>query len=275
VADFDKAILPGKEGKISIKVDGYKLHAGRFKKSFTVRTNDPENPTTILYVTGIVKRLFDFSTALSLSGYANEDLKVESIISSEVDDPINITAWNWDEKAKDYDFLSKNVGVKLETLQKGKQYKLTLWTKGDVEPGQYMGDMVLHTDFKEVPLKKMPFRLVITPDVQIHPATVILREMKITEGTTKSFQKQMSVIAARGDSLKILEVVPDREDISVNVKEARAGKAYQLTISVRPPSVPGKYTAHLKIKTNYPGYEEMDAVIMGYVRVVKEGEEDE
>ena len=40
MADFDKVIPPGQEGKINLEIAGKKVH-GNFSKSATVYTNDP------------------------------------------------------------------------------------------------------------------------------------------------------------------------------------------------------------------------------------------
>lgn len=270
MADFDKVILPGEEGKIGIKIVGFKIHPGRFKKSFTVKTNDPENPKVILYVTGIVKKVFDFTKSLSLSGYSDDDMSIETLISNKLPDPIVVKGWHWSQKSRDYEYLTENIGVQLEIVESGRQYKLKTWTREPARPGQYTGDIVLETDFKDIPEKTVPFRMVITPDVQVHPNTIIMREMRVVEGTTKSFDKVVSLIAARGDSLKILEVIPDRDDITVNVREVRPGKAFSCKLSIRPPTESGNYSGTIKFITNYPGYEEIETQIRGTVRVVKD-----
>ncbi len=270
MADFDKVILPGKEGKIAIAITGFKLHSGRFDKSFTVTTNDPDNQKVILSVTGIIKNVLDFSnTTLSLSGFIGETLKTEMIVSNKLPQPVKITGWHWAENAKDYDFLCKNIGVKLETLEAGKQYRLETWTKEPAKPGQFGGDLILQTDFKEMPEKKVNFNMVVTPDVQVHPATVIMREMVITEGTTQNFERSISIIATRGDTLKVLKVIPDRPDITVNLREVKAGKAFSCKVSIRPPSESGKYVGNITFVTNYKGYENLTAEIRGTVRVTK------
>lgn len=267
MADFDKVILPGMEGKIGIKIVGYKIHPGRFTKSFTVTTNDPDSPKVIIKVTGLVKKVFNITKSLSLSGFANEELKIETVVTNELQNPIQITGWHWNKKSKDYEFLTEHIGVKLEVIESGRQYRLKTWTRDEVPFGQYTGDIIVETDFVDLPEKKFPFRMVITPDVQVHPNTVIMREMRLQEGTSKSFEKVVSIIAARGDSLKILDVIPSREDITVNLREVRPGKAFSCKISLRPPVESGKYMGSIKFITNYPGYEEIVTQIRGTVRV--------
>ncbi|NOY64488.1 MAG: DUF1573 domain-containing protein [Nitrospirae bacterium] len=46
---------PGAEGVITVKVNTAGM-SGRISKTFDVRTNDPENPSVMLVVYGIVKQ---------------------------------------------------------------------------------------------------------------------------------------------------------------------------------------------------------------------------
>ena len=58
VADYDKLIAPGAEGKILVKVRVYREWAGQeISKSVWVLTNDPESPQTALTVRGRVLAL--------------------------------------------------------------------------------------------------------------------------------------------------------------------------------------------------------------------------
>ena len=90
MADYDEVIPPGSEGKIGVKLVGHKLHTGRFKKSFTVKTNDPENAKVTLSVSGTIKQVFQVSKGLSLSGYKGDKLKEEIVISSAVEEQIQL-----------------------------------------------------------------------------------------------------------------------------------------------------------------------------------------
>ena len=210
------------------------------------------------------------SKSLNLSGFAKEKLELESIISVQLPEKINITGWRWAEKSKHYDFLCEYIGVDLLTTEPGKKYVLKVWTKNDVDPGRYLGDLILDTDFKDIPEKKIMFSLTITPDVQLTPRVVIMREMRLTAGKTQNFEKRVSVIAARGDSLQLLEVIPDRDDITVNVRETRPGKAFSCVISIRPPAKSGKYEGNITFVTNYPGFEKLVLPIKGMVRVMED-----
>ena len=269
MADYDEVIPPGSEGKIGVRLVGHKLHNGRFKKSFTVKTNDPENAKVTLSVRGHIQQVFQVSKGLSLSGYKGEEIKEELIMTSALDEKIGLTGYHWSEKSKDREVLEKGIGIKITPIEEGKKYKVDTWLKEELPPGQYFADLIIETDSDKLPEKKMIFRLYIMDDVELHPSSIYMRELQINEGTSKSFEKVVSIIAARGDSLKILDVIPSDKAITWNMREVRPGKAYTCRFQIRPKSEPGRYEASLKFLTNYPGYEELVVPIKGSVRLIK------
>jgi hypothetical protein len=270
VADYDKVIPPGQEGKISVTLMGSKLASGLFKKKFTVKTNDPEHSKIILTVTGFIKEVLGVSKTISVTGFQGENIREEAIITRKTDDNVKILGYHWSDKSKDLKEFQDAVGVKITPIENDTKYKLEIWLKKDLKPKQYLADLYLETDFDKLPEKKITVRLYIMKDVEFHPSQVYMREMVIPHGTTKSFDKIVSVIASRGDSLKILDIIPSDETITYNIKEVRPGKAFTCRFQVRPPTEPGRYTASLKFLTNYPGYEEVEVPIRGMVRVTQD-----
>lgn len=271
MADYDEVIPPGSEGRINVKLIGYKLPTGKFRKSWTVKTNDPENEKVILYVAGTVQKIFEISKGLALTGYRNEELKDEVVMTSTVETPIHITGFHWSDKTKERDILDKAIGVKISPLEKGKKYKIEAWMQKQLPPRQYFADLVLETDFDKLPEKQISLRIQVMDDVEVHPSSIYMHELVVSEGASKSFEKALSIIASRGDSLRILEIIPSDETITYNMREVKPGKAYTVRFQIRPPSLPGKYEATLTFKTNYKGYETLEVPIRGAVRVEQAG----
>ncbi|MDD4857126.1 MAG: hypothetical protein PHD74_03370, partial [Candidatus Krumholzibacteria bacterium] len=73
------------------------------------------------------------------------------------------------------------------------------------------------------------------------------------------------IIATRGDSLQIIKAVPDRQDITVKIRELKPGKLYRGTVMVRPTSKSGPYAGSIKIQTNYATCKELDLGVVGSV----------
>lgn len=272
MADYDKVILPGKEGKIGVKIYGHKIHPGHFRKGFTITTNDPTNRKIVLTINGDVTKVFEVTKDLYISGFADEDLDLETSVINLLDEPIRITGARWAEKGRDSSEMGELLDVKLDEKKAGREYRISITNTKPLEPGNhYMGDLVLETDYPKLKEKKLLVRVTVTPDVEVHPKNIIMREMRVREGTSKSFDRVITVIAARADSLQIRDIIADRDDISVSIKEVHPGKSFRCTVRVRPPSQNGKYVAQLRILTNYKGYEEIPVKIMGSVRVTPGG----
>lgn len=266
MADYDKVIPPGQEGKVNIKIDGKKLYPGMFEKAFTVKTNDPDNAQFVLTVAGTVKKAFEFSREMRWSGFVDDQFKFEVDITSLLDTPVNITNARWadDTAAKK---LAEKIGLKLETIEKGKKYRLKLFKKKNLIPENLVANIVFTTDFAKIKEKSVPMSILIQKEVEIYPDRIYLGEMIIPPGATKAFDKSFNIVAARGDSLKIIKAVPNREDMTVKIQELQPGKSFRGTVSVRPESRLGQYAGSVRIYTNNPKQPEIILDIVGSIRV--------
>jgi len=271
VADYTKVIPPGQEGAVKVKIDGKKIFPGYMEKEFTVKTNDPANADFVLKLQFTVKKVFDISNELNWTGFQDESVKLEAVITDLMPQPINIKGFEWSKSAKEKQ-LDTKLAVKLETLEKGKKYKLTIRKKADIPPDRYYGEITLLTDYAKLPRKVITFNVNVVRDVEVYPERIFFGEMIIEKGTSKSFDRAFNVIAARGDSLKIVKVVPSSPEITVKVQEQTPGKSFKGTVWVRPPDKIGQYVGNIKIYTNYPKYKELILEIVGSVRYAEPNE---
>jgi hypothetical protein len=266
VADYDKVIPPGQEGKVNIKIDGKKLFPGLFEKSFTVRTNDPDNAQFVLVVTGTVKKTFEFSREMRWSGFVDDKLNFEVVVTNLLPTPINITSARWadDAAAKG---IPEKIGLKLETIEKGKRYRIKLWKKKELAPEGFVANIVLTTDFPKIKEKSIPMSIVVQKEVEIYPDRLYYGEMIIPPGATKEFDRTFNIVAVRGDSLKIIKAVPNRDDMTVKIQELQPGKSFRGTVWIRPSSRLGQYAGSIKIYTNNPKNREIILDVVGSIRV--------
>jgi hypothetical protein len=266
VADFDEVIPPGQEGKVNIKIVGKKLgYAGSFTKKFTVRTNDPDNAQFILVVHGTVIKAFQFSGEMRWSGFLKDKMIFENVITNMLSTPVNITGVRWgdDGKAKG---LDEKIGLKIKTVEQGVKYRLTMWNKKELPPGGFTAEIILVTDHPKIGEKAVAMTVIVQKEVEIHPERIYTQEMVVPAGYMKAFDNTFDIVAARGDSLKILKAVPNRGDMTVKIEEIERGKLFRGTITVRPKSTMVQYLGSVKVYTNYPGYRELTVDLEGGVR---------
>ncbi len=267
MAEFDKVIPPGKEGKVNIRIDGKKLeNVGRFDKTFTVRTNDPAKPEFTLVAHGTVQKVFSVTGEMRLNGFAGENLRFESDISNLLtNQPIAVTGVRWSPEAIQQG-LDKKLGLKVETVEKGKKYRLKVWNKAPLKPESYVTHVILTTDYPKLKEKTVTFAVTIMNDIELTPERVIYGEMIVRPGGPTSFDRSFMIVAMRGDSLKILNAVPNKPNIKVKFKEVVPGKSWQGTVWVTPGDVIGPIQGSVKIFTNYKGYKELFLDVTGSVR---------
>jgi hypothetical protein len=266
VADYDKVIPPGQEGKVNIKLDGKKLFPGMFEKNFTVKTNDPANAQFVLVVTGTVKKTFEFSREMRWTGFVDDKFDFEVVVTSVLPTPINITSARWADDVSSK-LLGEKIGIKLETIAKGKKYRIRLLKKKELAPETTVANIVLTTDFPKIKEKSIPMSIIVQKEVEVYPDRIYFGEMIIPAGATKAFDRTFNIVAVRGDSLKIIKAVPNRDDMTVKIQELQPGKSYRGTVWVRPANRIGQYAGSVKIYTNNPKYREINLDIVGSIRV--------
>jgi hypothetical protein len=231
-----------------------------------VKTNDPENEQFNLTVEGTVTKALEFSREMRWAGFVDEPLKIESYITVLLAAPTNITGARWDDDGKTKGLDSK-LGVKLDAIERGRKYRLTVWKKADLAPGSIVSNIVLATDNPKLKERIVPVAFTIMNDVELHPQRLYYGEMLLPPGATKAFDRTFNVVAARGDSLKILNVASSREDMTVKIQELVPGKSFRGTVLIRPTSKSDQFAGTITIQTNYPDYREIVLDVIGSVRV--------
>jgi len=267
VADYDKVVPPGKEGKISTKIDSKKLSiGGAFDKKFTVRTNDPANQQFILVVKGTVKKAFEFSRELRWEAFTDDKLNLEVDITNLLPTPVSITGARWanDGKSKGFD---QTIGLKVETIEKGKKYRLKLSSTKELPDGNYVANIALATTHPNIKEKPVLVTFAVQRDIELQPERLFLDEMVVGKGAAKPVVRIFAVNLLRGESLRIIKAVPNRDDMKIKIEETRPGKRFRGTVTIQPPHQNGPYLGSVKIFTNHPKYRELMIDVVGSVRL--------
>ena len=265
MADFDKVIPPGKEGKIRVKISGQKLTTpGSFEKNFTVATNDPDNKRFVLALSGAVKKVFDFSVTMLSTVYVGEKAKMECTATNLLATPVKITNVRWSDDARAKGFNEK-FSLKLKAIESGKKYLVTAVSKQALPAGNHSGHIILTTDYERMKEKSVYMSVLVREEVEIKPERIYCTEMILPASGERTFTYRFTVSASRGDSLKVLKAVSNRDDMTVNIVETERGKTWEGTISIRPKTIASQYLGSVKITTNYTGYRELPLDVVGMV----------
>jgi hypothetical protein len=142
VAYFDRLILPGGEGRITLKLDtsGYE---GLLRKSARVYTNDPIKPVDTIYFSGHVKVPIHVSSRLVyLQGKTAQTVTKTIQISAELDKPLKIQPIGFN--------LNNKLTYRIEELKAGKVYEVH-FTSLPSAGNFYQGILRLRTNYPEKP----------------------------------------------------------------------------------------------------------------------------
>jgi hypothetical protein len=92
VASFDKVIPSGQEGKVNLSVKTKNMR-GKFTKSATIRSNDPQHPSYRIKLKGTIKSYITVqpSPRAYLTGFEGDTLSQKLTISTNEAEPLTIT----------------------------------------------------------------------------------------------------------------------------------------------------------------------------------------
>ena len=155
-------IPPGGEGKVTLKVN-LKGYQGSVKKSATVFSNDPQNPTILIAMQGMVKALIELqpSNVVSFRGVFDQaQEKVVDIVTTS--EPFHINKTETD--------LNNKISYSMETIEAGKHYRLKV--SNLVKQGNYSGYIKCFTDMARKPEFLVPVSGFIEGEVSVRPQLI-------------------------------------------------------------------------------------------------------
>lgn len=263
MANFDPAVPPGGEGKITLKVNT-KGYQGNVRKSARVKTNDPEKQTVLLVLKAIVKVPITVSSKyVQLYGKGDKEVSKTIKIVAELNKSLNLTVT---------DFTLKNkLKYTIETVQKGKEYRLRFTSIPDIKEN-FRGTLKLKTNYAEKPeisfvihgrfkprkippkapssgIKKVaPIRNASTVKAPIYVSSRYVRLYGM-EGTDIS--KTVEIRGERNKSLNLTITEFNLKDkLKYTIETLEKGKKYRIKFSVLPGNN-RNFNGILKLKTSY------------------------
>lgn len=142
MASYDRSILPGGEGKITLRINTAGFE-GRIRKAARVYTNDPKFPRETLVLDALVKTPIMLSQRFVFFQGTTQEIITRSIdIKGELDKPLKL-------EPVDYT-LDKKVKFNIEEVTKGKHYRVTFTSIPNVG-NYYQGLLKLRTSYPEKP----------------------------------------------------------------------------------------------------------------------------
>jgi hypothetical protein len=245
VASFDKVIPSGQEGKVNLSVKTKNMR-GKFTKSATIRSNDPEHPSYRIKLKGTIKNYITVhpSPRAYLTGFEGDTLSQILTMSTNEEEPLTITNIT--------STLDDHITYEIKTLLEGKSYELTVTTREDVKD-RAIGTITLTTSSKQKPKLEIPVRINFKNELTISPSTLFFGSLPLTSSTQEAlFTKQIRVRKERGEPLAIEKIIPSSDFIKTAIETTVEGKRYSITVTLEKDKLQkGLLKETLEIYTNY------------------------
>jgi hypothetical protein len=263
VARFDRAIPPGGEGKIVLKVETKGLQ-GKMSKTALVTSNDPKKPTVTIVMKGKVWVPIHLRpTYARLTGIVGDTIKTVVYLRGEKEDPLVIKIASVS--------IPDKVAVELNELEKGRKYHLKIRNKVE-KAMSYRGQVTLTTNYPEKPQLVVKITGYIRPPVEVRPRA--LRFLSLTEERLQLFKKEEKVIKLslmvvyhKPNGFKVDKVELEKALYKIHIEEKPAGRMQRgsyVRLMVEPileKLKKGHNTDRLKIFTNQKDHEILEVPI--------------
>lgn len=229
MAKFDKVIPPGQEGRITLVVQGNKVH-GAFSKSATVHSNDPESPRITLTLAGTEKSYVEVTppNRLYLQGqYGEEVAKTVVLRSNEegLDFKVTGVSSNIDDK----------ITYRYEQGTDG-EYTVHIYKNPRLPTVNTFGTLFVHTNSEHVPEKEVQIQVVTKGSITAQPSVVNFGRVRFGSGSGdgQKLTRSFTVLKMRGE-FGIEKIEVDNDNYTWNVEEAVPGQRYKINVTFKAP----------------------------------------
>jgi hypothetical protein len=250
IARFDRAISPGAEGQITLVVNP-KGFQGHVKKTATVLSDDPANPRLVLALEGTIKPLIEVrpEKTVYFQGMANE-LAGKTIDLITTSKPFHIR--------KMADDLDNKVGYRLETVEDGKHYRLTV--HNNILRGNYRGSITLYTDFDEKPELTIWVNAFIEGEIAIRPKVLVVGQLSPDQGVISG---KILVIDNKKKAFKIVRCTYDKRFINVTQTTMPNEAGFSLEVKPEMQNIPpgSRMQSLLTVETDAAPEEKLEVQI--------------
>jgi len=262
ITRMPREISPGAQGTIHFQLDTASL-AGSFEGAILVFLNDPALPEVALSFEGNVVPTIELSPmpAFFVSaqrGHANQS-SIE-IINHEPE-PLRIVS---------VEHPTNRFTTKLETLDAGQRYRLTLAVKPDGPSGRSAETILVRTSSKTLPILKIAANTYLHERVYTFPDSIDLGAIPIgsirrNPTVLEQVAQSLMIYQVNGSDFKV-ELSSDVPACNLRSERGPQGDRYQATVSLIGDDVKvGPIRGSIFIRTNDPEFPKLTVPVSGWI----------
>ncbi len=220
-------IAPRGEARIVVRMDGSAFVTGQVDARIVVMLDDAQTPQVELRWSGrlVLPIEVEAPAAFYLAGQRGETTQASLTIVNHGDEPLVL---GQPEHAVDR-FQSR-----LETLDEGRRYRVTIALVPDGPGGRHTGEMTLRTSNAAMGLLRIPVNTYLRERVYTFPEAVDLGTLKLADIRTHpgllERTAQTLMVYRKGRNDFRVEVSTDVQGLVVTAERGPDGDRYQLTL---------------------------------------------
>ncbi len=251
VASFDKTIPPGGEGKISLSLDGTRVH-GEFTKTATVHSNDPDHPELVLTIAGNKVSFLNIvpDGVVYLQGRYEEEISKDITITSNEKQPdFKVTGATSD--------IDDKITYDVKPGATKGEFVLHVEKKPDLPISSSYGTITVKTNSEKAPETKIQVQVMTKGNITVSPSSVNFGNVTFgaKDKNATPVTRTIMIIKNSGDGLDVKDVQVDNPNFKAVVAPVTPGKQFKVEVTFSPPlkrSPSQRETGELIINTNDP-----------------------
>jgi len=267
-------VPPGKEGKIELAVEHTDGYSGEIAKSATVTTNDPTKPTFTLILRARFRApgqppLPPPPAALNPNPVFTVEPSDRWITSAITGSSSANTFYLYNPKETPIHLKKINPGgtdftAKLDPIQDGKRYQLSIASNPSLKPGHYLQKLQIETDSSIQPVVNVELDVTVYPKVFASPPSIIMPQLPIGTDIDKISWPMIYVRKIREQGLKIKSYNSTLPFLKLELFTESEGQVYRLKLSLDTTKIkPGAFNGKVHIETNEPDMPVIEVPIQG------------
>lgn len=251
VANFDKTIPPGGEGKIELVLDGTRVH-GEFTKTAQVLSNDPEHPELTLTIAGNKVAFLNIvpDGVVYLQGRYDEKVeKSVTITSNEKTPDFKITKVTSD--------IDDKIAYDVKPGAAKGEYILHIEKKQEQAMSSSYGTVTIHTNSTNAPETKLQVQVMTKGNITVSPSSVNFGNVAFAakDKQASPVTRTIMVIKNSGEGLDLKNLKIDNPNFKATIAPVTPGKQFKVEVTFQPPlkrEASQREIGELIINTNDP-----------------------
>ena len=265
---------PGKEGKIELAVEHTDGYAGEIAKSASVTTNDPKHPTFNLILRARFRGegqppLPPPPASLNPNAVFTVEPSDRWITSAITGSSSGNTFYVYNPKETPIHLKKVIQGgtdftAKLDTLQDGKRYQLSVASNPTLKPGHYLQKLQIETDSTVQPFVTVELDVTVYPKVFASPPSIIMPQLPIGSDLERINWPMIYVRKIREQGLKIKSYNSTLPFLKLELFPENEGQVYRIKLTLDQTKIkPGAFNGKVHIETNDPDVPVIEVPIQG------------